>query len=194
MYRKLSLYITNKMIKNNIVENINAEIYAFGFELLISYFVWFLLILIVAFITNTILETILFCGGFMILRRFAGGYHTSTYLRCQILFLLNQLLFVCLIKTLEESIYFGISLFLACMSVLIIWLIAPIDHENRRFNENEYCYFKTMSRMYSLVIIISFIIMSVFPKTRLLLLSHLLGVFLASCSVLVAFVQKKLKK
>ena len=54
------------MIKNNIVENINAEIYAFGFELLISYFVWFLLILIVAFITNTILETILFCGGFMI--------------------------------------------------------------------------------------------------------------------------------
>ena len=131
---------------------------------------------------------------YSILRRFAGGYHTSTYLRCQILFLLNQLLFVCLIKTLEESIYFGISLFLACMSVLIIWLIAPIDHENRRFNENEYCYFKTMSRMYSLVIIISFIIMSVFPKTRLLLLSHLLGVFLASCSVLVAFVQKKLKK
>lgn len=191
LYKKIADSITKQIVKNKDVDKNNFEIYSYGFELLISYLSYLLILVIIAIVTKTVLETLMFSIGFIILRKFAGGYHASTYIYCHILFALNQILFISFIKLIPISMYeIFIYLFIG-ISVLLVFLLAPVDHPNRRFNENEYKYFKKYSRLYICIILLASLVIIQFPIIHKFLLSYLFGIFSASCSVAVGAVQAK---
>lgn len=189
MYNRLASNIAKVMLDNKTIDSSKIDIYIYGIELIIAYLCYFVVLILNAILTKTILETVFFCLGFMLLRRFAGGYHTSTYLKCQLLFVANQYLFVVLIKTITIEVYNYVLVFILGFSVLSIWIFAPIDHENRRFNQKERVHFQRISRVYSLVVVIVAVIL--FKFSQLLTLSYLIGVFSASCSIIAGYIQQK---
>ena len=180
MYNKLASSLVKVMLENKTIDSSKIDIYIYGIELIIAYICYFVILILNAILTKTFLETVFFC---------LGGYHTSTYLKCQALFVVNQYLFVVLIKTIPTEVYNYVLVFLLCFSVLTIWIFAPVDHKNRRFNHKERIHFQRISRVYSLVVVI--IVVILYECSQMSTFSYLIGVFSASCSIIAGYMQQK---
>lgn len=177
------------MVKNKIIDESKYDVYAYGLELLIAYVCYFIIFYLLAFLTGTFWESTFFCVGFMILRKFGGGFHASTYLKCHALFAANHLLFIALIRFMPAYLYNALLFLIPLIAAEIIWAFAPVEHENRPFNSNEYLIFRKRSRIYSVVIILIAAVFFRFSSLRQLLMSYLLGVFSAALSIFAGSIQ-----
>ena len=192
MYNRMAQALTKKMVSNKIIDAAKFDVYAYGLEILIAYIGYFAVFYFIAFITKTVLESTVFCLGFIILRRFSGGFHASTYLRCHMLFAVNHLAFILLLKLLPTSIYPALFISVPGIAFILIWIFAPVDHENRRFNNNEYSIFKKRSRIYAILVILLTLLFARFPQIDDLLISYLIGVFSATISIVAGYIQQRL--
>lgn len=66
---------------------------------------------------------------FCILRGFAGGFHEKTYLRC---LFTSFFIFAFIVFTATQLSFSAFTkAILAALSILLIWLYAPVDHPNK---------------------------------------------------------------
>lgn len=77
------------LVKNGLIEQDKMAIYKYGYEILISNIS---VALIVRAIFSEFIESIIFLMVFAIMRKYCGGYHANTYLKCEIIFFLNTVL------------------------------------------------------------------------------------------------------
>ena len=89
MITSLAQYITGILLKNNIIENEHLDIYIYGFEVLISGALSLFIGLILGLIFSQLVECIVFLIVFVTLRKYCGGYHADTYLKCNTVFAIN---------------------------------------------------------------------------------------------------------
>lgn len=73
MYEMFAKAVTCKLVCNGIINETKQEVYAYGFELLISYFVYFVIFTCISLLTSTLVESYCFLVGFMFVRKYAGG-------------------------------------------------------------------------------------------------------------------------
>lgn len=192
MYKKSARYITNQFVKHGSISEEKVNVYAYGFEILISTIVYTIIFLITAAITDTILESLLFWFGFFIVRTIAGGYHAKTYIFCHILFFLNHITFIAIIKLIPSNAIAVLVLCLTLMSAICLFKFAPIDHPNKRFTENEKNKFRTGSVAYAfLILIITSIAFAFHFFNEALYLGYSIGTFSATTSVVIAKIIKQ---
>lgn len=170
------------------------DVYAYGFEILISTIVYTTIFLLTAFITDTFLLSIVFWIGFYIARTIAGGYHAKTYIACHLLFMCNHLLFIIMIKThpTEFDSYIALGLFIVSAVALI--LFAPVAHPNKPFIKTEKKRFRILSLLHSIfIVVIGIIIFIIHNKTlNSCALSFAFGTFSAAVALIIA--KQKYKK
>ena len=154
MYKAISNSITNMLIKKNLIPIENKEIYLYGFEIITSSIVYALIFLISALITSTLLSSLVFFVGFYFIRKFCGGFHADTYLKCHIMTAVTHYLAILLILFFPKTLLLSFSsTSLYCCS-LLIFMFAPVDHKNKRFIKNEYRNFKVKACSYACIIIV----------------------------------------
>ena len=141
---KFVLWMSNR----NFVNIEEAEIYVYGFELLISSFISILETLLIGASINKIMFSIGYLAGFIPIRIFAGGYHAKTHNRCYLMFLIIFLIcnFIPYSKnnSLAKYIVIYISLF------FLIRFCAPLQAENKKLDEHD----EKNYRRYALIILI----------------------------------------
>lgn len=168
MYKRLAVSLTNTFLSKKIITCDKRDICEYGFEMLISNFVYMIIFIVTAIITNTFIESLLFWLGLFIIRKIAGGHHANSYISCHILFALNHVFFIIAAKMLpKDLINFSICLLLS-FSIVLVAFCAPVDHKNKPFIKSEYKRYKKLSRIYCVVlftILISFIIIQTTNKT-----------------------------
>lgn len=175
------------MISWNVIEEGKFDVYAYSFEVLISYSVYFLSFLIISILTNTFLESLCFIIGFCALRHFTGGFHTSSYLRCNLLSTLTHLAFIFLCKVIPSTWYIFFIGVLIIYILLSVFIFAPIDHENKPFSEREFARFRFESRIYSGIISIILLLgTALLPILRLYIFSFIIGTAFAATSIWIA--------
>ena len=187
MYKKLSIKLTDSLSRKLCFLQEKKEIYYFGFEVLFSSIVYVLLFITTSIITFSFAESILFLVGFFPIRHICGGFHANTYTKCHLLFLLNHLVFIALIKFLPINNYRNISIPVLVFSVLVIFICAPVDHKNKRFIKTEKKRFRNYSLLYIIVLIalILFVLFHPIGSNRFVF-SVCLGSLSASISLIVA--------
>ena len=94
MYKKISKAIADIFLNKKILSEDKYALFKYGCELIISNIVYTLIFLIMSMLTNTLVPSLLFYAGFLITRKFCGGYHASSYIRCHLLFAFTHFLFV----------------------------------------------------------------------------------------------------
>ena len=187
MYVQLAKRITNAFVNKGSIKNADFDVYAYGFQILLSSISYALIFILISIVTNTLLESLFFFLGFYVVRSFCGGYHASTYLRCHILFAVNHLVFIGLIRYFPSSLLdiaiIAIYIF-CCISILSF---APVDHKSKRFIKNEYKTFRKKSVIYSVVLILllCLVVFGILPSNHFLL-SHSIGTLSATVSLIVA--------
>ena len=101
------------------------------------------------------MQVLIFYIIFIILRSFTGGYHASSYLKCNLIFSIVASLVIFFSKAATEVRFStGIIniLFLPALSVFI-WL-APIENPNKLIEKKRRIYFKTGSVLAAVILYI----------------------------------------
>lgn len=151
----LSSKISSKFVEHKIITEDMVDIYKYGVEITISSIIGFILILIIGLIFKSLIQALIFYIIFIILRSFTGGYHASSYLKCNLIFSIVASLVIFFSKAATEVRFStGIIniLFLPALSVFI-WL-APIENPNKLIEKKRRIYFKTGSVLAAVILYI----------------------------------------
>lgn len=158
MINKISSKIVEILIKHSLVENEDKELYLYGFFILLSQILYFIIVITIGILFNVIFESIIFYITFQFIRRYAGGYHAKTETRCEIL---STLSILCCIVLIKLSKMYNIRIALLSVSLVfavLIFILCPLDTPEKPLNDKEYKYFRKISWIILSLIIIAIIV------------------------------------
>ena len=85
MINKISTLISNQFIKHKIISEDTKDIYKYGMEITISSLIGLIIVALVGIIFKALLQAMIFYVIFIVLRSTTGGFHATTYLKCNIM-------------------------------------------------------------------------------------------------------------
>ena len=149
MIEKLSQSILDYLLNSNAIENNRDEkdYYTYGIQITLSSMLNLLLILGIGFLTFSIIESIIFLMLFIPIRQFTGGFHASTYFKCNLSFCIVFVSILLLYYTTGQyfNTYIAILITFVCVSVILIK--CPIENKNKPIPDNRKPFHKTMAAM-----------------------------------------------
>lgn len=185
--------ITLFLWKLDQVKEEELEICTYGVEILISSLIGVLLTIGVGIWQRDILAILWFLCGFIPIRSYAGGYHAERHISCILLFASAGLLSIFL-----TGFFLGNPLWRICSAAvagMIFFLLAPLDHDNRRLSEEEKSSFRKKSRRIAGVLLLIIWGGSALGPAMVKLSSGVAsGMILSSISLLIAVIMEGRKK
>lgn len=137
--------------KGSISED-ERELYIYGFFMLLSQLMYFIVACIFGLLFQCFFDSILFYIAFQFIRRYAGGYHAKTETRCEILSTLSLLVSIAIIKVIKTYDFQTLLLFVTIISAFCIFVFCPLDTPEKALTEKEFKYFRKISWIILLVI------------------------------------------
>ena len=165
MLKRLSNKITKKLVDINVIEEADSELYEYGFWQGGVLFFNFLTVVLLGILFNMLLESIIFLIFYGVLRTIAGGYHARTQHVCYILSVLLMIVVLTILKTFPWNII--LCCVLTVLSILVIFILAPVQDENKLLDETEKRFFKKLSRIISLLYGFIIFLLFLFNKNEL---------------------------
>lgn len=144
MINNLSTKIAHKFFDDT--DKYPIQVYIYGIELLISSAISTLVIFLIGFLTNTFFESVVFLISFSAVRVYTGGYHSMTYLRCNIISALSYIAIVAFLYIFKDFIANPIVM-LSCyaFTMVLAMIFAPVKHENKDMSISDMNKYKTLS-------------------------------------------------
>lgn len=188
----LSNYLTELLLRKGIIEESKKPIYKYGFEIIFSSIISILLILVAGLIFNVFLESIIFLAVIIPLRQYTGGYHANSYLVCNIGFIAIFLIIVFSYKMGQTNNYFeNLYIPILIFSETIIFILSPIENENKKLTEIKKVRFKKISIILSLLICLIIILLLLFNNILYSFITLILLV--TSIMMLIPFLERRVK-
>lgn len=148
MYGRIASRICERLIQNHTIPERKRAVYLYGFEVILSSFVYFLIFLFTSIISKCLTASLFFWLGIFIIRKIAGGHHAKSYLSCHLLFESNHIIFILLLHFVSSALYAYIILASLTIAILSILFFAPIDHKNKPFIKTEYKRYRLFCLVY----------------------------------------------
>lgn len=178
MIYKTSRHITDKLIRHGRVDSDDRELFEYGIFLVISQIIYALVCIICGIVFKCIAESLVLYVSFNFARKYSGGFHASTELRCFIISSLSILCSVSLIKTFEiKDLCVPFIILLAAASAVII-IFSPLDTDEKPLTEDEKVLFRKKSFLVLGVLLT--VCIATFPKLRFISYSAGTAVILES--------------
>jgi len=131
----------------------NSDIFAYACEAIISTGINFFLALAVSVAFSKPMEGMLFTLLFVLLRRYTGGHHADSHFKCILTF--NVILFFALsflyVHTIFDTGDFY-TLLIVSISLIGIFILAPICHKNKPLSDEVRASAKTKGRIFTVVL------------------------------------------
>lgn len=164
MLNKIIRSSTDFLINCHVIEEDDRDVYEYGFESLYHNIIDIISIAIIALWFHMVVQVIVYHVAFICLRSSAGGYHSKTHLRCFFMSTAILLLSLLGISQISSSLF---CIFIAALSLILIWLRSPLEHENSPLNPAKKARLKTISKIFSLIFFIVILVMSLIDYASL---------------------------
>lgn len=137
MIRFISRAVAEWLLKHGAISVNEKELYEYSIYSFLFTLTPLFLVLMVSIPLNMAVEGVLLITPFILLRKFAGGFHFQTPLPCIIVS--TAVLLGCLleIRVILEYGSFIIHTLLVYASIVPICILSPIDSENRQLSAKE---------------------------------------------------------
>lgn len=151
MIKALSSGVTEWLRKEGVVPPQNQALFSYA----VYCFVFGMLPILLAFILGLLFrmlhESLVMILPFMLIRKFSGGYHSNNPKKC--ILLSSLLLFISLwgVKLILATNTSILLTSLVAVSTLGLWILSPIDNNQRKLSERERRAFCTVVRILSVV-------------------------------------------
>ena len=143
MEHKIASFISQKLVSSSVIPTNTIDIYTYGLELIISFLVTSFIIVVIGIITSQITSSIMFLLVFILLRRFTGGYHAKTHLRCKLCTVIIYIINLFFINHFEFT-YKQIIL-LALFGFFVTICFSPVQNEYKPISIERRPYLKKIS-------------------------------------------------
>lgn len=155
MIGDISFKIVKKLIDKSLINDTDEELYAYGLFVLLSQILYFILTITTGFLFNIVLEGMIFYIAFQFIRRYAGGIHASSELKCEIA--TTTSIFLCLLctKLCETNNIQTPILVLTIIAAVSIFVFCPLDTPEKPLTKEEYKYFRKISWLILLLIVLT---------------------------------------
>lgn len=157
MFYQASEHIAKKLVEKNTISSENKPIYQYGIQQGFTIGLNILTTFVIGLVFKMIVESFLFLAVYIPLRSFAGGVHAKTANRCYVYSTIMIIAELLVIKFLPFGILIG-----SCLSLIsgaIIFLLAPVETENKKLDESEKQVYKKRARIILIIeLVIQFII------------------------------------
>lgn len=162
--------------------------YQYGIEITLSSILNVVLILLLGIIFASILESTIFLISFIVIRQFTGGFHASSYFRCNLIFCTCFLAVLLICKIIEYKMSLFIMMGIILFSILSALRYCPVEHENKPLSQWQQRTYKILSVILCLTYGLSAIMLSLnFIKYGTLMIMTLL---LITCLVIIEKIRK----
>lgn len=162
--------IADFFVEKEIIKSDEHEIYVYGAEALLSGISNLLILTVCGILMDELLIALLFFLVFNIMRKYCGGYHAATHLKCNLIFALNTLTILLLIKN-----YFFISEWLIVTAIIvsdiIIFWLAPIENVNKPLEKYEKKKYRKKAIIFSVIFTIIAVLLIPFNKIVSIMIS-----------------------
>ena len=187
---KFSSKLIEFFVSNDLIKNEDKEIYEYAVNIILSSLIHIATVMIIGLCFNLFIESLVFYFSFIAIRKFAGGYHAKTPVRCYLFSFASNIIILCLVKWLSSinTLFIFIFIIFELLCVVLILLISPLDTENNPLTGQE----KKMYRMLtSIITILIFIISSLcfFKGYRNIGSSMICGVVMSALVLLMRKIQ-----
>ena len=187
---KFSSKLIEFFVSNDLIKNEYKEIYKYAVNIILSSLIHIATVMIIGLCFNLFIESLVFYFSFIAIRKFAGGYHAKTPVRCYLFSFASNIIILCLVKWLSSinTLFIFIFIIFELLCVVLILLISPLDTENNPLTGQE----KKMYRMLtSIITILIFIISSLcfFKGYRNIGSSMICGVVMSALVLLMRKIQ-----
>lgn len=164
MLNKIIRSSTDFLINCHVIEEDDRDVYEYGFESLYHNIIDIISIVVIALWFHMVLQVIVYHVAFVCLRSSAGGYHSKTHLRC--FFMSTAILLISLlgIAKISSPIFY---VCIALLSLILIWLWSPVEHENSPLSSEKRRRLRGISRIFSLVLFMVILFISLFDYAPL---------------------------
>lgn len=133
MIKKISTMLLKYLLSSNVISNTKEDIeyYLYGIEITVSSILNVLLIVGIGLVTHSIIESIIFLILFILIRQFTGGFHASTYFKCNLSFCIVffTVLLLYHFTGIYLNTYIAILITFVCNSLILIF--CPVEHINK---------------------------------------------------------------
>lgn len=126
-----------------------------------------LLAFVLGLLFRMLQESFIMILPFMLIRKFSGGYHLNNPKKCVIFsgFLLSLALWG--VKQFLAIPNAMLLSFLAILSTLSLWMLSPIENDERKLSEGEKRIFRKVARILSVVTLAVYLVLQVtVPKSH----------------------------
>lgn len=182
--------LVNRLINNQIISNDDRDVYKYGLEVFVSLLTKIILLTIIAYIFNVIIEMAIFASTFFILRTNAGGYHAKTFLGCFTATVMSIFITVQILNNILVSFYF--TLIILIIANILIFLYAPVDTPNKVLTQKEYYIYRKRSLKFAALFTLGIIMIYLVDATKLYYCNFGVFAFLLESLTLTPLVNKKI--
>ena len=185
--KRFSDRLTEKLIKEGIIAEELADFYSYGFERICIPALMYLIIIITAFITNTLVPSIIFTVSFVLQRQFCGGYHCSSAQKCTVVSLVIYSV-IPILTFVNSRTLMNILPVLSVPAAILIFLTTPAVDPNNPQSDSELRHFKLLSRTITVIVLIFETILFVM-KSSIICLSLSYSMIVTSLLLIVSFMK-----
>lgn len=154
MISSLSSIITEALYKSQVIAEEDKELYTYGFFVLLSKGLFFLVSALFGWMLGVLWESIVFYIMFSMLRSYAGGFHASKESVCTCCTTASLFLSSLSILYMQRI---GNSIIPFCILAVcgaVIYLLAPLDSEDKPLTRAELVLYRQKTRAIDITIVI----------------------------------------
>lgn len=130
----MSEYVAKILLKHDIIDKDNYEVYVFGVYQNIVFLMNVLTSLLIFALFNLVVEGILFSVFYSLLRSYAGGYHSKSLFVC---YALSALLTIG-VAYIANNVVINYLMIICCIiAFIIVFWLSPVDTRNKRLDNIE---------------------------------------------------------
>lgn len=161
MFKKQAKHLVDVAVENGAARSENAEEYTYGLNIFLTVAANICTAAAIGVLMNSLIEMLLFIVVYKSLRKYIGGSHSKTVVSCYISSCITYIIAVVIIKLYPLSPIMTNVAVLA--SVVIIYLIAPVEADKKPLDDKERMVFRCRSRISITVMAVIFLILHYIP-------------------------------
>lgn len=177
----LANVLTDKLIELQIIKSEDRELYAYGFWQGSIYILNLASVAVVGLLFGMLWQSFIFTVSYGLLRPVAGGYHARLQRNCYIFSLILIIAVLCALQWLPWNSI--ICLVMLLLSDMVIFILAPVEDENKPLDEKEQMVYK--QRTHIILLFLSAMILFFLLIGRIQLASNITISVLASAIMLI---------
>lgn len=190
---KISSKFIEYFVSNNFIKNEDKEIYKYALNIILSSIVHIATVMILGLCFNLLIESLIFYFAYIIIRKFAGGYHANTQLRCFLASVISTLLMLGLMKwvilldnIMVDFLIEGIGLICA----IIIGFLSPSDTDAKPLSDKEKRFYKKVAILISFSLLMFSAVLIIFEINNIAY-SIVLAIYMSSFVVASGKIKEK---